>query len=153
MMYLDQITFESCHRYIIYIYEIIIKNNNIFKIFLFQIKNSLNKSNKSLKKQTVNINSYSNTTISKFDTKNISKFLIDNEHQEQFAKFLNERRKEQRKKNKKKYFKLNDIYNFEEQNINNNDKIENNCDDFAENDYDIFDECDNSIHEEFKKKR
>lgn len=77
------------------------------KIFFFQIKNSLNKS----LKQTININS---NPLSKFDV-NISNFVIGNEHQEQFAKFLNERRKEQRKKNKRKYFKLNDFtYNFEE---------------------------------------
>lgn len=100
-----------------------------------------------MKKETVNINSYSNP-LSKFDVKNISNFLIDNKYQKQFAKFLNERQKEQRKKNKKKYFKLNDFtYNFEEQNVNNN------YDDFAENDYDVFDENDNSIHDEFKKKR
>lgn len=82
------------------------------KIFFFQIKNSLNKS----LKQTININSNSHSNpLSKFDVKNISNFVIDNEHQEQFAKFLNERRKEQRKKNKRKYFKLNNFtYNFEE---------------------------------------
>lgn len=77
-----------------------------------KIKNSLNKS----LKQTININSNPHSNpLSKFDVKNISNFVIGNEHQEQFAKFLNERRKEQRKKNKRKYFKLNDFtYNFEE---------------------------------------
>lgn len=109
-----------------------------------KIKNSLNKS---LKKQTININSHSNP-LSQSDVKNSSNFLIDNDHRKEFDKFLNERRKEQRKKNKRKYCKLNDfIYNFEEQDVNNN--IEDNYDDFAENDYD-FDEND-SIYDEFKK--
>lgn len=100
-----------------------------------------------MKKQTININSHSNP-LSQSDVKNSSNFLIDNDHRKEFDKFLNERRKEQRKKNKRKYCKLNDfIYNFEEQDVNNN--IEDNYDDFAENDYD-FDEND-SIYDEFKK--
>lgn len=84
----------------------------------------------------------SSNSYSTSDIKNSLNFVANMEQQNEFKQFLNQRRKEQRKK-MKKYRVDNSIYDSEEQ--SDNDDLGNDYDDFTENNYDDFDNYDENI--------
>lgn len=116
-----------------------------------QIKISLQKARKARDILKANTQTDENSTTN-LHVQSEPSFLADSKQQQQFTKFLSDRRKEQRRKNKK-CSKADDLlHTFEEQvyDDNNDYDIENNYDEFSDVEYTDTAKC---IEEESKETR